>query len=179
MRFLFLVLLLVCFCGVVVARTDPAPNILVIIADDMGYGDLGCLGSQGLETPHIDALAGAGTLCSRAYDGVNLLPLLSGTRTPTSRLLFWRLQGQAAVLTGDDKLIRLAHRPAQFFRVSSDVGESHDLAGEDEPRFRSLFKSLGEWEATLPTVPLWGSSPFWSGQSASHYDTWTVREEPK
>lgn len=36
------------------------PNVLLIVADDLGYGDLGCYGSTVHETPHIDALAANG-----------------------------------------------------------------------------------------------------------------------
>jgi len=36
------------------------PNILVIFADDMGYGDLGCFGSKTIRTPHLDRLAAQG-----------------------------------------------------------------------------------------------------------------------
>ena len=36
------------------------PNIVLIMADDLGYGDLGCYGSDSQQTPHIDALAQAG-----------------------------------------------------------------------------------------------------------------------
>ncbi|MEM7558784.1 MAG: sulfatase-like hydrolase/transferase, partial [Planctomycetota bacterium] len=43
------------------------PNILIILADDMGYGDLGCMGSEHLRTPSIDALAKSGVLCTQAY----------------------------------------------------------------------------------------------------------------
>ncbi|MEM7014263.1 MAG: sulfatase-like hydrolase/transferase, partial [Verrucomicrobiota bacterium] len=43
------------------------PNILIILADDMGYGDLGCMGSELLKTPHIDALAESGVICTQAY----------------------------------------------------------------------------------------------------------------
>ena len=37
-----------------------SPNIIVILADDLGYGDVGCYGATALETPHIDRLANEG-----------------------------------------------------------------------------------------------------------------------
>ncbi len=113
------------------------------------------------------------------YDGVNLLPQLTGTAEPAHRTLFWRLQGQAAVLDGDDKLIRLSHRAAQLFRLPEDIAEATDRISTDATRAASLYELLGGWENTLPTAPLWFSSPYWSGQSANHYDSWGVREEPK
>ena len=33
------------------------PNVIIIFTDDQGYGDLGCYGAQGFETPNIDAMA--------------------------------------------------------------------------------------------------------------------------
>lgn len=113
------------------------------------------------------------------YDGVNLLPQLTGKASPPARTLFWRLQGQAAVLDGADKLIRLSHRPAQMFQPATDVAEAADRMMVDPTRAQSMFQLLGEWESHLPTAPLWSSSPHWSGASAKHYDTWGVREEPK
>ena len=114
-----------------------------------------------------------------AYDGVDLLPLLTGQTDPPERTLFWRLQGQTGVLDGADKLIRLSHRPSQWFRPGQDVGEARDLTGSSPERLRELFQLLGQWETTLPTVPLWGSSPFWIGESAKHYDRLAPRKEPQ
>lgn len=39
------------------ARPGPGPNFLLIMADDLGIGDLGCYGNRTLRTPHIDRLA--------------------------------------------------------------------------------------------------------------------------
>ncbi len=43
------------------------PNILVIVADDLGYGDIGVHGGKDVPTPNIDALAAAGVRCSNGY----------------------------------------------------------------------------------------------------------------
>jgi arylsulfatase A-like enzyme len=45
------------------------PNIIFILADDLGYGDLGCYGQQKIPTPHIDALAKRGIRFTQAYAG--------------------------------------------------------------------------------------------------------------
>lgn len=45
------------------------PNIVFILADDLGYGDLGCYGSSQIRTPHIDALAKNGIRFTQFYAG--------------------------------------------------------------------------------------------------------------
>lgn len=49
------------------------PNIIVILADDMGYSDLGCMGSE-IETPNLDALAGKGVLFTDCYNTSRCCP---------------------------------------------------------------------------------------------------------
>jgi arylsulfatase A-like enzyme len=44
-----------------------APNIVQILVDDLGFGDVGAYGSENLETPNIDALANSGVRCSQGY----------------------------------------------------------------------------------------------------------------
>lgn len=49
-------------------RASPQqPNVVIIHVDDLGWLDLGCMGSPVYETPHIDALARSGTLYTSAY----------------------------------------------------------------------------------------------------------------
>ena len=45
------------------------PNIVYILADDLGYGDLSCFGQQHFETPNIDALAAGGMVFTQHYSG--------------------------------------------------------------------------------------------------------------
>ena len=52
------------------ATAQPArPNIIFILADDLGYGDLGCYGQQKIATPNIDALAARGLRFTQFYAG--------------------------------------------------------------------------------------------------------------
>src|SRR5262249_14390749 len=63
--------LLVAAVGVARAAEGPArprkPNVVLILADDMGWRDLGCCGSTFYETPHLDALARQGMRFTNAY----------------------------------------------------------------------------------------------------------------
>ena len=47
-------------------RTEP-PNLVVILADDLGWGDVGCYGSTEIATPHLDGLAADGVRFTNAY----------------------------------------------------------------------------------------------------------------
>lgn len=49
------------------AAEKTKPNIILILADDVGYGDIGCYGATQVKTPNIDSLAAQGLLCSSGY----------------------------------------------------------------------------------------------------------------
>ncbi|MCF6311762.1 MAG: arylsulfatase [Verrucomicrobiales bacterium] len=75
MRFLLILLsLLITSSPFVFAQTKP--NIIVIMADDLGYGDLSCYGATALHTPNIDRLAAEGQRFTRGYSSAS-------TCTPT------------------------------------------------------------------------------------------------
>ncbi|MCH2613144.1 MAG: sulfatase-like hydrolase/transferase, partial [Opitutales bacterium] len=48
------------------------PNIIFIMADDLGYGDLGCYGQELIKTPHIDRLAENGMRFTDLYSGATV-----------------------------------------------------------------------------------------------------------
>ncbi len=51
------------------SRQEPPPNIIYILADDLGYGDLSCYGQKKFKTPNIDRLANEGMLFTQHYTG--------------------------------------------------------------------------------------------------------------
>ena len=72
-------------------KQPPKPNIVFILADDLGYGDLGCYGALGVETPNVDALARQGVRCTDAH-------AVASTSTPSRYALLtgqypWRKPG--------------------------------------------------------------------------------------
>ncbi|MBM3992371.1 MAG: hypothetical protein FJ298_15400, partial [Planctomycetes bacterium] len=46
-----------------------APNVVLIVADDLGWGELGCYGQRKIRTPRIDALAAEGARFTQFYSG--------------------------------------------------------------------------------------------------------------
>ena len=66
---IFFLLLVACAAGSPQSR----PNIIVILADDMGYSDIGCYGGE-IDTPHLDLLGTQGVRFSRFYNAARCCP---------------------------------------------------------------------------------------------------------
>jgi arylsulfatase A-like enzyme len=87
------------------ALAQPArPNIVFILADDLGIGDLGCYGGQRIETPNIDRLARDGTRFTDAYAGASVCApcrscLMTGQHTGHTRV-----RDNHTPLTGDGRM---------------------------------------------------------------------------
>lgn len=83
-------------------KLEQHPNIIIILADDLGYGDVSCYGATKLHTPNIDKLAQHGVRFTQAYS-------TSATCTPSRYALLtgeypWKTKN-AQILPGDAPLI--------------------------------------------------------------------------
>ncbi len=71
--------------------TDDRPNIIYIMVDDMGYGDLGCFGQKHIRTPNIDKMSSEGVRFTNCYAGSTICApsrsvLMTGQHTGHTRV---------------------------------------------------------------------------------------------
>ncbi len=128
------------------------PNIILIVADDLGYGDLGCYGNKIVDTPELDKLAGKGIRFTNAYASCTVC-------SPT----------RAALLTGKNPVAlnltdfipgRQANGPGTHHKLISPKFNNH--LPLEETTIAEMLKpldyacaSIGKWhlggEGYLPT----------------------------
>jgi len=106
-RTLFLTILTAALCGTLRenAAADVArpPNIVLLLADDLGYGDLGVTGSRQIPTPRIDSLAADGILFTSAYvTSPVCAPSRAGMMTGRHQAAFGFHDNLASVQPGHD-----------------------------------------------------------------------------
>ena len=99
------------------AETKIKPNIIYILADDLGYGDLGCYGQQYIETPNIDKLAAGGVKFNYHFSGSTVCApsrssLLTGLHTGRTQI-----RGNKEYFPeGQEALPDSAFTTAEFFK---------------------------------------------------------------
>ncbi len=106
-----------CLPGSAFSKAHDKPNIIFIMADDLGYGDLGCYGQKLIRTPHIDQLASEGLRFTQAYAGG---PVCTPSR--------------ATLMTG----LHNGHSPAR-----DNVPHYHTYLQEDDVTIAELLKEAG------------------------------------
>ena len=102
--------------------------------------------------PTVCAAAGVPIPASTVVDGVDLGPYLrGGRRGGPHETIFWKIKSAAALRRGDWKLMMLApdFRP-QLYDLTSDIGESRDLAAAKPDLTRELHAAWQEWNRTMP-----------------------------
>lgn len=139
MKYCILTLLsLILVLNIGYSQPEQRPNILLIVADDLGYEKLGCYGGIGVQTPNLDRLAASGVRFERAYTSpvctpsrmsiytgqyahrhgyTEVLPVHQGTREAvdfeefTSYAQLLRAQGYHTAVTGKWQLATLEYHP--------------------------------------------------------------------
>jgi arylsulfatase A-like enzyme len=103
-------ILLAALCGLFLASphaqsTSSRPNIILIITDDVGYGDIGSYGAPDIKTPNIDALAKAGTRFTQFYaNASSCTPTRAGLISGRYQQRFAMERPLGAVSTPDGEL---------------------------------------------------------------------------
>ncbi|MEC9095202.1 MAG: sulfatase-like hydrolase/transferase, partial [Planctomycetota bacterium] len=103
-----------------IAVATERPNILIIVADDLGYSDLGCYGGE-ISTPHLDALA---------YNGIRMTQMYNMGRCCPSRASI--LTGQYPHRVGLGHMIKDIGRPGYRGSLAENAvtsGQLMQLAG--------------------------------------------------
>ncbi len=104
-----------------VKQQKSRPNILLIVADDLGYGDVGAYGQQHIQTPNLDALASQGVMFTQHYAGATVCG-----------------PSRASLLTGRDP----GHSPIRGNPKWTQSGNAVELSA-DTPTIATMLKSAG------------------------------------
>jgi arylsulfatase len=128
---------------------EGAPNVVVVLFDDVGFGSFGCYGAE-IETPTIDALASQGL----RYNAFHVTPLCSPTR--------------AALITG-----RNHHSVGMAFLANADSGfpNARGHVGHDAATVAELLRDAGY---STMCVGKWHLAPIDATSAAGPYDQWPL-----
>lgn len=129
--------------------TDGSPNVLVIVLDDVGFGQLGCYGGS-IRTPAMDSLAAGGT----RFSNFHVTPLCSPTR--------------ASLLTG-----RNHHSVGMGFLAGADTGFPA-YRGQVTSRAATLARMLGHEGYATYAVGKWHLTPAKHLGAAGPFDDWPL-----
>ncbi len=140
------------------------PNFIIILTDDLGYGDLGCFGSPVIKTPHLDRLATEGVRLTQFYSGSTVCApsrcaLLTGKHTGHAYI---RGNGEIGLRTEDTTLQELlkngGYRTALFGKWG--LGEVNTEGSPERKGWDDFFGFLHHVEGHFQAPGLgWRSTP--------------------
>lgn len=116
-------LLLLLPCSLLAAAPASRPNLVLLLADDLGWSDLGCYGGEIR----------------------SLLPALADQPIPRTAPLFFEHDGSRAVRDGQWKLVSVVGDAWELYDLQSDPTEMRALASAQPERVRALAAKWAEW----------------------------------
>ncbi len=143
-------LLLCCVLSIAGFAQAPRPNIVFILADDLGYGELGCYGEKLIATPHADRLAAEGMKFTQFYAGCTVCAPSRSVLLTGQHMGHTTVRGNAG--RGDSAAQTLHAGDVTIARVVHDAGYATSLVGkwglgnedeEGEPRKQGFDEYFG------------------------------------
>src|SRR4051812_10217572 len=177
--FIFCILVNVAYCSTAAEKAPSRPNIIFLLTDDMGYGDVGCYGGKFVPTPNIDRLAKEGTRFTQFYAAS---PVCSPSRTGFLTGMYparWRITNYLQTRAGNraceqaDFLDPSAPSIARVLKNSGystgHFGKWHMGGGRDvtnAPPFSEygFDEHAGTYESPEPDPNITGTNWIWSAQ---------------
>ncbi len=166
MRFRPLPLLLLAACllvgrGAAFAADPPdrKPNILILLGDDLGWGELGCQGNTQIPTPNIDAIAKSGVRFTQGYvSGPYCSPTRAGLMTGRYQTRFGHEFNSTAQKSGLAlSETTIANRLKTLGYQTAAVGKWHLGGGAD---YRPMARGFDEFYGTLANTPYYHPTQF-------------------
>lgn len=100
--------------GKIGGMSERRPNVVLVLTDDQGWGDLGCTGNRNLHTPQIDRLAARGA----AFEHFYVQPLCAPTRAELLTGRYYPRTGVSGVCLGTERLALDEVTIADLFRAA-------------------------------------------------------------
>jgi arylsulfatase A-like enzyme len=124
------------------ALAQDKPNIILIMADDMGWSDIGCYGAMHIKTPNIDRIAAEGMLFTRFYNNAKC----TTTRASLLTGLYPRQGGRGIELIGKD-MITLGEGMRLAGYATGMSGKWHNGSSRGtRPWDRGFDEAYGLWD---------------------------------
>jgi arylsulfatase A-like enzyme len=137
------------------------PNIIFIMADDLGYGDLGCYGQKKIKTPNIDNIASEGTRFLQCYAGSTVCApsrsvLMTGQHTGHTRLRgnFGKINKRVPLKPEDVTVAQLLNKAGYATGITGKWG-----LGEPDTSGVPNRKGFDEWFGYLNQAHAHGYYP--------------------
>ena len=134
-----------------VVASDHRPNIIFILADDLGYGDIGCYGQKRIKTPNLDRLAAEGRRFTQCYSGCTVCApsrcsLMTGLHTGHTRIRGNdNLPLHAGDVTAAEVLKQAGYATGIFGKWG--LGEPGTTGIPNRQGFDEFFGFLNHWHA--------------------------------
>ncbi|MEM7144784.1 MAG: sulfatase [Verrucomicrobiota bacterium] len=156
-RPLLSIAVLAIFCSTPAPAANQKPNIILILADDLGWQDTGFTGADFYETPHLDKLAADGMTFTAAYSGgPNCAPtracLMTGTYTPRHQIY---TPGGAS--KGNPEYMRLLvpARDREDKRLEKKAAAQFNITNDLDPAFVCIPEVLKPAGYTTARIGKW------------------------